>query len=154
MTTFPGVDWTEYRDTINSAMGSMAQQPVTWRRYRRKMARFGEDGDITYDDIELRAIISYDDWRIWPYNRGTASGTMDYGHAALIFNKDYLFGLGFLNDEGYFNCDTGYDRFVVNGITYKSLGDTLMAQAGDDTVLLQMIIQREDLKTGNESGIL
>jgi len=153
MTAFPGVDWADYRDTIKNAMASTAREIIVWKKFRRRLNRFSEDGSspaISYDSINLYCLISYDDWRLWPYDKGSVSGKLDYGHAGIILNKDYLNDLGYLNANGYFDFDSGYDKFIIDGITYKPLGDTAVAQAGSDTMLMQLIVQREDIASGTD----
>lgn len=144
MTEFPGVDWNEYAETISSAMSSYAQEPITWRRNIRKMPRYGEDEGTTSEDVTLMGLVLYDDWRIWPLNRMTNSGQVDFEHAALMLDKKYLSDNNFLTVDGNFAFDPGLDRFIIKNIIYKPAGDTHLAQAGPYTLIFQILLQREE----------
>ena len=52
--------------------------------------------------------------------------------------------LGYADQYGYWQFDRSLDRFIVNGIVYKSSSDTQVAQAKDDPLLFQVILKRDE----------
>jgi len=144
--------WTAYRNIINQASEGFNNDTITWRRFTRSFQRYGEDNDSNDNDtdIPLNCLIAYNVFRTWPMTDETTSGALDKENIVVIFNKDYLDGLGYLNADNFFEMDPGKDIFIHRGITYRSAGETEIAQAGDDPLLYYIVLSREETNTGED----
>lgn len=144
--------WQAYKNIINDVHDSFNQDTVTWHRFTKGLQRYGED-DITkdtYTDIPLKCLISYNIFRTWPMTAETPSGGVDKENIVMILNKNYLSENGYLNSSGFFALDPGKDFFIHMGLTYRSAGETPVAQAGDENLLFYVILSREETPTGTE----
>ena len=144
--------WQSYRNVINQAMESFAQDTVTWKRYTRGFQRYGEDDPANeiYTDITLNVLISYNIFRTWPMTDETAAGALDKESIVMILNKDYLQDNGYLNSDGFFDMNPGQDQFIHRGIKYRSAGETEVGQAGNNPLLVYIILTRENTPTATD----
>lgn len=150
MTAISSADWSTFRQHINAASASMFNQLVIWKHLTKKLDIDGDDraGQESYTDTNLYGILSYNAWNVLPVSRLNVDGVIDRNGAVLIFNKDYLRGLGLINAAGNFHFDSVKDRFSINGIIFKPMGDTPVAQAYDDPLFQYIILSRDEVKTG------
>jgi hypothetical protein len=151
--------WAAYRQVINAASLSFNQEVIIWNRASIKLDRDGDDTiKPTFFQQPLNALIQYNVARTWPIDKSTDTGLIDNQSVAIILNKDYLAGLGFINPSNNFDFDPGFDYFTVQGVNYKKMGDTPAAQAGDDPLLVYLICERMRVESaqphyGPASGI-
>ena len=144
--------WQAYKDVVNQAAASFNQDVVVWRRFTRKRARYGEDSDsdIHFVSINLPCLIAYNVFRTWPMTDETIAGALDQESLVMMVNKQQLSDLGYLNSNGFFDMDPGYDRFLHMGIEYRSAGETPISQAGDEPLHFYIILKRTDVPTGGD----
>ncbi len=142
--------WQSYRNVINQAMESFSGDDLTWRRFSRSLPRYGEDGSDQYDDINLKVLISYNIFRTWPMSDETIAGQIDQESIVAILNKDVLRDGGYLNSDGFFDMNPGKDIFIHRGIKYRAAGETEVGQAGTDTLMIYVILSREETQTGED----
>ena len=69
-----------------------------------------------------------------------------------ILNLKYLRDNGWLNSNGNFDYDVSMDRFIHDGIIYKSTGETKICQAQDEPLLVMLILKREEINTGSDNN--
>lgn len=137
-------DWNRYNDIINNFINEDAgKQLITWRRYAGNLASFGEDAGLSYVEDTLEVLAGYNNFRTWPILKEGIPGADDPQNIIIWVSKKYLEDRGLLNSDGYFNYDAGYDRFVINGITYKSGGDTQVSQNKTYPLLFMIILKRD-----------
>lgn len=141
-------DWQAYQDTLNEWQEDMFQQPVTWESKRKTRTVHGEYQERP-SSIELKGLIQYNYFRSWPITKIKDSGEVDKESMILYLNIKYLADNGWANMAGQFMFDPGYDRFIVNGVTYKAMGESQAAQAHDKPLFLFIILKREELSTSD-----
>jgi len=143
--------WASYKAIINRASESFNQDIVIWRRQTRNFQRHGEDTPSVpaTEDINLDCLIAYNIFRTWPMTDETVSGALDKENITMLLNKKYLLDNGYLNADGFFEIDPGVDIFFHHGITYRSAGETEVAQAGDDPLMFYIVLAREETPTGS-----
>lgn len=141
--------WNKYTKILNDFMETdAAKKKVIWRRYVEVPLLYGEDTRVPpYNDVEIEVLFAYNTFRTWPINIPTVSGELDNNNVVFYVSKNYLEENGYLNSEGYFDFNRSTDRFIMDGITYKSSGDTSASQAGDHDVLIMVILKREEVLT-------
>lgn len=137
--------WAKYASIIDNFHDDANQQTVIWKRTISTRDRFGIK--TTDEEIELKALIQYNFFRNWPINRITTSGEVDKESMLMYLNVEYLRENNYLTNENQFIFNQGYDRFIVEGIPYKPMGDSKAAQAKDKTLLVFIILQREEVST-------
>ena len=143
--------WANYKNIINDAHNFFNQDTITWVRHTHGLQRWGEDnkGIDKSINIDLKGLISYNVYRSWPMTKETESGGLDKESMLIIFNKNYLHGLGYINANGNFAMDPGLDYFVHQGQKLKPAGETPAAQAKDDPLLVYIIVKRMETLTGS-----
>jgi len=143
--------WANYKAIINSVHNDFNQDIITWVRHTHGLQRFGEDNKTLNktSHIDLKALISYNVYRSWPMTKETESGGLDEESMLIIFNKNYLNELGYINVNGNFAMDPGLDYFVHQGQKLKPAGETPAAQAKDDPLLVYIIVKRMETLTGS-----
>ena len=119
----PG-DWQLFVTAINDAGDTFNKMPITWHRFKNFTGpanEFMEDVEVdgTYEDIELLC----------------------------LFSDNYFHSLP-INSEGNFDFNEAMDRFIYNGMVYKSDGFTDMSQAEDQKLLVMLILRKEEVNTG------
>lgn len=143
--------WAAYRQVINNASASFNAATIIWNKVSILLARDGDDASKpTYTQIPLKALIQYNVARTWPIDRSTDTGLINNQSIMIIFNKDYLAGLGYINANNNFDYDPGHDYFTHQGVDYKPMGDTPASQASDDPLLVFIICERARVKTGEK----
>lgn len=141
----PDSVWTHYKNIVSDFIDNDAgKQPIVWKRYNSNLLLYGEDSGETYDNIPLDVLVGYNSFRTWPINRATTSGELDSQNLAIWVSAKLLKSRGFLNSSGYWEFNRSLDRFIINGIEYKSSGDTQVAQAKDEALLFMVVLKREE----------
>jgi len=143
--------WAAYANIINNAHNFFNQDIITWVRHTYGLQRWGEDNKTLEKSIsiDLKGLISYNVYRSWPMTKETESGTIDKESVLVIFNKNYLHGLGYINSNGNFNFDPGVDYFIHQGQKLRASGETPMSQAKDNPLLIGIILKRMETVTGS-----
>lgn len=142
-------NWNKFKKLIDDAHDSFSQDIVIWRRSELKISFFNEDDRYEYQDIELKCLMEYNFFRVWPTTRRTISGEVDGTDISMLLNLNYLRKQGYLNDKGYFNFNADRDYFFHQGIKYKCEGHTPISQAHDEPLLIQVILRRQEKETGS-----
>lgn len=144
--------WQRYKNIINKVHDDFNQKIAIWHRFTRRLPRYGEDsmGSASYTDIELKVLISFNAYRVWPLTKETPAGLIDQESLIMILNIEYLRENGYLNEAGFFNMDPGMDRFTISGVKYKPTGETEVSQAGDEALLFYMVLARDKVETGQD----
>lgn len=140
--------WAKYVGIINSFHDDANQQVITWESARSIKSRLGTD--VIREEKQILGLIQYNFFRNWPINKASATGEVDKESMVVLFNIEYMKTEGYLNLNEQFDFDPGYDRFVVDGIRYKAMGDSKTAQAKNKAIMLFVILQREEVETGQE----
>lgn len=136
--------WDNYKKVINKGSETFGQVVVTWKKSKGGLDRNGEDNSTErFDNISLTILAEYNKNRIWPTTFYTETGELDKESEVLLFNLKYLKDLGYVNNDGNFIFEPSTDRIVHKGVTYKCSGVTNLAQAADEDLLVQLILQRE-----------
>lgn len=144
-------EWAQYTLDINRFMAEdSANQVFTWFRCVRAIGSNGSDDKPLYKEVELKGLFQYNEFRSWPINADTTTGEVDKESILCYINNDYLSQLGYLNDKGQFKFKPSLDKFEVNGIRYKSKGDSQTAQAYDNTLMHFMVLLRDYTESGED----
>jgi len=146
-----GADWDVFKSIMVDAHATFAQKVITWKRRTVKIDRFGEDPIESFIDTPLKVLCDWNYKRTWPVDVNNESGQDDEQSVQVYMNKEFLRVNGFLNDDGYFNYDKGFDQFIIDGKLYKSFGDTTASQMLSDDSLMTIIIKRVTEKEGHGS---
>lgn len=145
--------WGDLAALVNEAtnQGDFSNKHITWRRKKAVLTEFAEDQDsfTNFEDVDLLVLCNYNFLRSWPVTAETESGQLDRQSIQLMINKQYLRDLGYINSSNYIKYNPDYDRFILDGVTYRAMGDTPASQALDDDLFISIIIQREETFTGN-----
>lgn len=144
--------WQSYKDIINKASESFNKDILIWRRFVRSRQRYGEDTQTSevFTDIDLDCLMSYNVFRTWPMTVESKSGALDSESIVAILNKKYLEDNGYLNSDGFFDMNPGKDKFIHQGIEYRSSGETGVSQAGDEAIMFYVILKRQETPTGTD----
>lgn len=144
--------WGNYKKLMKDAHDTFNQAEVIWRRYTSFSVNqdFNEDKSEQYSDVLLKVLFGYNFFRTWPITKHSTSGELDNQNMIMLINREYLNDRGFLADSGYFNFDPSNDRFIYQGIIYKSEGDTALSQAPSDPLHIQLVLKREEIKVGQQ----
>jgi hypothetical protein len=141
--------WDKYKAVINGLAQTLFHgDEITWMRLVQGIDYNGEADGYQYEPIQLKCLIGYNDFRTWPIDRASESGTIDTQSMYVILNKKYLLDNGYLNDHGHLAYKPNKDYFVKEGIEYEDSGDTSVAQAGNEPILFYIILKRRESKTG------
>lgn len=142
--------WQAYRDTINEWHEDAFQQPIIWRREVVTQDRYGEDYNKRTEDVEIKGLVLSNYVRSWPMSNMNHIGELDKESVLVYFNLKYLRELGYLNEHDQFIYNSALDRFIINGMMYRSSGDSQAAQASDYPLLYFIILKREETSTGKQ----
>lgn len=141
----PDSVWDNYKKIVNDFIDTdVGKQPILWKRYINQPLPYGEDSGKEYEDISLDVLVGYNSFRTWPINVNSISGELDNQNIAIWVSARLLREKGYLNQFGYWDFNRSQDRFVINGIVYKSSGDTQVSQAKDEALLFMVILKREE----------
>lgn len=150
MELLTSAQWNTFRDVIDNASDTFNKKLITWHKFNRRVARYGEDSSSNYTLVTLKALISNNFYKSWPDENRHQSGENDDTSVVLILNKNYLRGLGYLNSDNYFEINPGRDYFTIDGIEYETKGDTNTSQAESDDLLVYIRLDRRQPKTGDD----
>lgn len=139
-------EWDDYRDIINKFHNDAFQQTITWRKKTNSNNIHGEDTIEKTTDIQLKCLVSYNDYRSWPVTVPSNSGFIDAQSLLIYLNTKYLTDNNFTNANGFLNLDPIRDRFILKGRVYIAMGESDTAQANDDPLLQFLILKREEKK--------
>lgn len=151
--------WAKYAGIIDGVHDDFNQDIVLWKRSlvgrsdTEPVPRFNEQEQNTetdYEFIQLLVLLDFNYFRKWPLTKETETGELDNQNMAMIINRKYLSDLGYITSDGYFDFQPDKDYFIHRGIKYKAEGDTLVSQAHDNPLLLQVVLHRKELLTGEE----
>lgn len=140
-------DWQNYIDTMNAWQDDAFQQPVTWDRYLVTRDLDGEGTNNRFLPTPLKGLIQYNYFRSWPITKIKDSGEIDKESLLLFLNIQYLKDNQWANTEGQFLFNPAYDRFIINGVKYKAMGEAQAAQASNAPLFVFMVLKREELNT-------
>lgn len=139
------VDWDAMAAEIQGS--GFFGKPVVWRRCVQYTNRYQEDG-VTTQEITIHTLSNYNYMRSWPITVPVESGEIDRQSIQLLFLRKEFQDLSLLTPEGYLLMDPARDRFVMEGLIYKPVGDTFVSQAGSNDILISIIVKREETPTG------
>lgn len=143
-------EWNEYKDIINKFHEDAFQQDITWRKLTSRMDLHGEDLSNKFNDITLKCLCNFNDYRSWPVTIPSRSGFIDAQSVLVYFNTKYLKDNGYTTSNDFLNLDPLRDRFILNGKMYVAMGESETAQASNQTLLQFIILKREETKTEND----
>lgn len=141
-------EWADFRQGINDFHNDVFQQEIIWKKQIVTKDYHGEDSNQRFVNVPLKGLMKYNDFRSWPLTETTDSGEIDKQSIMVYFNIKYLRDNGYTNTEGNFIFDPAMDRFIVNGVKYKAMGDSQSAQAKDQPLLIFIVLKREDIGSG------
>ena len=143
-----GSDWNDYKDVMSDAHATFNQKVIKWSHFPITLNRYQEDNNTQPVVTDLLGLLNYNYRRGWPVNKTSDSGEEDEQSIQILFNKEYLKTNNLINPDGYFPYDVSNDIFTIDGINYKSFGDTEAAQMRDDDVFITIIVKRIKPDTG------
>lgn len=142
-------DWQSHIDIVNDFHNDAFQQDVIWQRTIRKLSSHGEDSGPKTENIILKGLLQYNNFRSWPINKDEITGQVDNESNLLYLNLQYLKDNNYLNSDGQFIFDPGMDKFIINGVKYSPKGDSQAAQASDTVLFHFIVLKREEVDSGN-----
>lgn len=145
-------DMAEFKRLFNEdVQDTFALTTIIWRRMINPSAdRFREDTNTdTTQDIELKCIVNYNYMRSWPVSGLAESGQLEEQSIQVLFVKDYLNKLGYVVD-GRFDYRPDFDRFVLDGLIRKPMGDSSVSQAFDEALFYEVIMIEQATPTGEK----
>lgn len=146
----PDSVWDRYKDIINEFHDDAFQQSITLLRKVTIDDPHGEDTNIRDQELKLLCLVQYNYFRSWPINDVKPSGEHDKESCLVYFNLDFLEKNGLLDGNGNLQFNPAMDRFILEGVTYKAFGDSKAAQAKDQNLFIFIILQREEINTGDD----
>lgn len=142
-------NWDKYREVMRDAHETFAKQEIKWLRSLGAIDIHGEDrATETFNEITLEVLMQYNAFRTWPVTRAMDGGEQDKENSAILMNRDYLIELGYITAAGNFDFNAANDRFIIEGIVHKAMGDTPTSQEHSDPLWVMIIVKREELYTG------
>lgn len=143
-------EWAQYGEDINNFMNVDAgNQEIIWLRNVRSTGRMGDDSKPDYREIPLKGVFQYNEFRSWPINTDTVTGEIDKESVLCFLNNEYLRQQGYLNEHGQFKFKPSVDKFILNGVRYKSKGDSQTAQAQTNPLLYFMVLTKDYVESEN-----
>lgn len=145
-------NWNIYKNIINKIHDEFNQQIIIWRRFTYGTSRYGEGDNKNYEEIELKCLIGYNDFRTWPITERGLSGDVDKQNMYVLINIQYLRKLGYLSTESdrYLDLDMDNDYFIYQGQKWFLSGETPISQAKDEPLLFQIILRVASTPTGTK----
>lgn len=141
--------WAKFKSIHLDFFKNIAGRKILWKRMSTNWDRFGEGDSKIFKDIELLAIIGYNDFKTWPTSIMTETGILENSSMYILLNREYLKKRKLINSNGNFDFDPINDRFIIDGIIYRPSGDTNISLAYNDPMYYMVILTRETIKTGN-----
>lgn len=142
--------WQAYEDVINEWQEDAFQQDIIFRQEVVTQDRYGEDYNKRKKDKTIKCLILYNYFRSWPMSNMNHIGELDKESCLVYFNIADLRKQGLLNAHDQLQFSPAYDRFIINGVMYKSTGDSQAAQAHSKPLLIFLILKREETTTGKD----
>lgn len=143
-------DWADFKNVMRDAHDTFERKQIQWVRNKTRVNVNMEDSNNVKETVTLEVQLNYNYMRSWPITSATETGELDRQSIQLLANKQYLSELGYINTSGAFEYNPDLDRFIIDGLVYKSFGDTAVSQAHDDDILVSIILKREETKTGDQ----
>lgn len=143
-------DWELYVNTLNAWHSDVFQQPIIHKKFIIYRNTYGEDTDPVFEDNVIKGLVQYNYFRAWAVTQATTTGEIDKETCLVYFNKKYLEETGNLTSEGNLDFDPAMDRFILDGLVYKSSGESTAAQAYDKSVFYFIILKREETNSGQK----
>lgn len=144
-----GTDWDIFKSLMADVHATFAQKIILWKRSTVQVHRYGEDPVDTMVDTQLAVLCDWNYKRTWPVDINNESGQDDEQSVQIYLNKEFLRQNGFLNTQDYLKYNKEADRFSIDGILYKSFGDTSAAQMLQDDAWVTVILKRITEQTGH-----
>lgn len=143
-------DWADYKSLIGQdAFDTFGQKIIIWRKQTSNIDRYGEDNIAgSHVDIPLTCLVNYNYMRSWPITTLTESGETNQQSIQVLFSKKYLLSLGYLNADGIFDYQPDYDRFILDGLIRKPVGDSSVSQSHDEDTMFEVIMAEQRTPTG------
>jgi hypothetical protein len=145
MSAITQAEFDAFANEINNS--GFFNKPLVWRRSTSYINRYQEDHN-TFVETTIHTLNNYNYMRSWPITVPAESGAIDRQSIQMIFLKKEISDLGLLTTGGYMKMDTERDRFIMDGIIYKAVGDTFVSQIGNTDLLISIIVKREEPETG------
>lgn len=141
-------NWKLYSAVLRGAKDTFSKKVIQFVKYPRVLERFREDPTNPAPNIvNVEVLINYNYMRTWPITQTSTSGEIDKQSLQIFFNKVYLKEQGLLTINNNLDYDPSMDRFIIDGITYKPVGDTAASQAPSDDIHYLVIAKREENTT-------
>lgn len=154
MELLSSAEWASFRQAINNASDTFNAHVVIWHSLNKRLDFHGDERDPkTFTSHNLNCLINSNYLKTWPDNKLTEAGDVNRDNLCLIFNRDYLGGLGFLDGDGEFIVDPEYDYFEIMGQKYSVAGGMAVAQAYDLNTLVYLILTPNIIPTGDRVQI-
>jgi hypothetical protein len=135
-------DWANFMNVMDDAHATFNQKRITWLRQNTIINRFQEDQPKPTDSVELKVLLNYNFKRSWPINVVSESGEEERQSIQVMINKRYLGTNSLLDENGNFIYNEDYDRFIIDGVKYKSLGDTSASAIDNNNDIFWTIVVR------------
>lgn len=142
-------DWDDYTDVMNEWQEDAFQQEIIWKKFITYQNINGEDEKPLYKDIVIKGLVHYNYFRAWPVTQSTTTGEIDKESCLFYLNKKYLHDLGYIVGDQTFKFDPAMDRFLLDGVVHKAVGESQAAQAHDTTLFYFIVLKREETNTGS-----
>lgn len=156
--------WSKFRGVVEKFFSKVTTDTITWVRYKGGVDEWGEGEEIhdqdNYEYIELPFLLHPPYIRTWTSVVPSATGDIDQVNKSILLLALELKNRGYLLDNQRFNFSPDHDRFILHGVTYKPVNDTLLSPSGDSidgfgnylsnplNLLIQVSLEREEIKTG------
>jgi hypothetical protein len=142
--------WNQYKNIIDGVHFDFNQDTIIWKRYSFGQPRYGEDQDNwVFEEIPIKGLMRYNYFQAWPINKPSMTGELDDANTYLILNISYLRRNNWLTPAGNLNYTKGKDLFIHQGIEYRPMGETPLSQAKDIPLHIGIILERQEILTGN-----
>lgn len=147
-----GTDMQAFIDLMNTDVkDTFFNDTIIWVRKLTQLDRFKEDNDTAViSNITLDCLINYNYLRSWPITKHYEQGEQDEQSLQVFFNKEYLKGLGYMDNNGLFLYNQDVDRFIVDGLIHKPVGDGSVSQVRGGALLFEVILVRQKTDTGEK----
>lgn len=124
---------------------------MIWERKETFYDKWQEGTNQRPEAVELDVLVHHNYFRSWPINDVVPSGEIDKQSMLVYISMKQLSDKGLLSAEGFFEFNSAVDKFIVDGVRYKSMGDDSTAQNIDESLYCFIIMQR-DQKATTEPG--
>lgn len=144
-------EFSKFKGVMRQVHDTFEQKVIVWKKLKSQLNRYGEDNIPNgYTDINLEVQLNYNYLRSWPITMKTETGDLDRQSVQVLINKEWLGEKGYLNGNGLLDYDISNDHFLINGLRYIPMGDTLASQSNTDDILFTMILKIDDTATSQK----